>query len=177
MSIGLHTCCIRSQNESEQIVTPVRSQASTLYSTQTLRFWTGIPSWTTIRLSLAQHTKRYRCFWDTLYIYILTFRLWGEINYCYVLQVNFVTFVFVASCILFINWGRRVIGISGSLIWSKTLMELIFSPCGEFRWSPQGPLSSLLRWDPWDLFITFKICSDAKERVGCGKQREATAPI
>ena len=29
--------------------------------------------------------------------------------------------------------GRRVIGISGSLIWSETLMELIFNPCGEFR--------------------------------------------
>ena len=41
----------------------------------------------------------------------LTFRLSGEKNY----------------------FGRRVIGISGSLIWSKTLMELIFSPCGEFR--------------------------------------------
>ena len=36
--------------------------------------------------------------------------------------------------------GRRVIGISGSLIWSKTLMELIFNPCGEFRWS-EGPVS------------------------------------
>ena len=24
---------------------------------------------------------------------------------------------------------------------------------------------------------SFKVCSDAKERVGCGKQREATAPI
>ena len=30
-------------------------------------------------------------------------------------------------------WGRRVIGISRSLIWSKTLMELIFNPCGENR--------------------------------------------
>ena len=29
--------------------------------------------------------------------------------------------------------GRRVIGVSGSLIWSKTLMDLIFNPCGEFR--------------------------------------------
>ena len=29
--------------------------------------------------------------------------------------------------------GRRVTGISGSLIWSKTLMELLFNPCGEFR--------------------------------------------
>ena len=25
--------------------------------------------------------------------------------------------------------------------------------------------------------ITFKVCSDTKVRVGCGKQREATAPI
>ena len=32
-------------------------------------------------------------------------------------------------------WGRKVIGISGSLIWSKTLMELIFNPCSEFSWS------------------------------------------
>ena len=29
------------------------------------------------------------------------------------------------------NRERRVIGISGSLTWSKTLMELIFNPCGE----------------------------------------------
>ena len=29
--------------------------------------------------------------------------------------------------------GRRVIWISGSQIWSKTLMELIFNPCAEFR--------------------------------------------
>ena len=28
--------------------------------------------------------------------------------------------------------GRRVIGISGSLIWSKTLMELIFNPVVNF---------------------------------------------
>ena len=33
---------------------------------------------------------------------------------------------------LVVPWGRRVIGISGSLIWSETLMELIFNPCGEF---------------------------------------------
>ena len=32
-----------------------------------------------------------------------------------------------------LKMGGRVIGISGSLIWSKTLMELIFNPCGEFR--------------------------------------------
>ena len=24
--------------------------------------------------------------------------------------------------------------------WSKTLMELIFNPCGEFMWSPEGPV-------------------------------------
>ena len=44
----------------------------------------------------------------------------------------------VASYDMFINRpyhtvGARVIVISGSLIWSKTLMELIFNPCGEFR--------------------------------------------
>ena len=37
--------------------------------------------------------------------------------------------------------GQRLIGISGSLIWSKTLMELMFNPCGKFRWSPEGPVS------------------------------------
>ena len=31
------------------------------------------------------------------------------------------------------SWGRRVIGISKSLFWSKTLMELISNPYGEFR--------------------------------------------
>ena len=30
-----------------------------------------------------------------------------------------------------------MIGISGSLIWSKTLMELIFNPC------PEGPVSQI----------------------------------
>ena len=36
-----------------------------------------------------------------------------------------------------------MIGISGSLIWSKTLMELIFNTYGEFRWSPEGPVSRI----------------------------------
>ena len=39
--------------------------------------------------------------------------------------------------------GRRVIGISGSVIWSKTLMELIFKLCGESRWSPKCPVSQI----------------------------------
>ena len=39
--------------------------------------------------------------------------------------------------------GRSVIGISGSLIWSETLMELIFNPCSEFRWSPEGPVNQI----------------------------------
>ena len=38
---------------------------------------------------------------------------------------------------------RRVIGISGSLIWPKILMELIFNPCGELKWSPEGPVSQI----------------------------------
>ena len=36
-----------------------------------------------------------------------------------------------------------MIGISGSLIWSKTLMELILNPCGEFRWSLEGPVTQI----------------------------------
>ena len=47
-----------------------------------------------------------------------------------------------------------MIGISGSLIWSKTMMELIFNLCGEFRWSPESPaslISSPPCWGPWDL--------------------------
>ena len=40
-------------------------------------------------------------------------------------------------------WGWRLIGISGSLIWSKTLMELMFNSCGEFRWIPEGPVSQI----------------------------------
>ena len=46
-------------------------------------------------------------------------------------------------------------------------MELIFIPVVNF-----GELRC-----PWDIFRYFKLCSDAKERVGCGKQREAIAPI
>ena len=41
----------------------------------------------------------------------------------------------------YIYGGRREIGISGSLIWSETLMELIFNPYGDFRWSPEVSVS------------------------------------
>ena len=34
-----------------------------------------------------------------------------------------------------------MIEISGTLNWSKTLIELLFNPCGEFRLSPDGPVS------------------------------------
>ena len=37
----------------------------------------------------------------------------------------------------------RVIWFSRPLIWSKTLMEQIFNPCCEFRWSPEGPVSQI----------------------------------
>ena len=60
-------------------------------------------------------------------------------------------------------------------------MELIFQPCGEFRLVRRSQLakSSLLTSTlmSLDVFRSFKVYSDAKERVGCGKQREATAPI
>ena len=46
--------------------------------------------------------------------------------------------------------GRRVTGISGSLIWSKTLMELIFNHCDEFQYSPEGPVSEIHSLDLHD---------------------------
>ena len=77
--------------------------------------------------------------------------------------------------------GRNVIGIYGSLIWSKPLMELLFNPLmnfGEVR-SAQLAKSTLLTSTlvPLGYFQIFNVCSDANERVGCGMQREATAPI
>ena len=117
-----------------------------------------------------------------------------------------------------------MIGISGSLIWQKPLMELIFNPCGEFQCSPEGPVSRI--YSPYLHACAPEIFSDAerewgvdsngklphlfipsktatlvpefavkdlplgrklmiykslrgvfKQRVGCGQQREATAPI
>ena len=62
------------QNESEQIVTPFRSQTSTIYSIQTVRLLTGVPSWSMISLPPSQRTKHCWCFWDTLYIVL--FRLY-----------------------------------------------------------------------------------------------------
>ena len=43
------------------------------------------------------------------------------------------------------NMGEKGtgIGISESLIWSKTLMQLIFNPCGEFQRSSEGPVSQI----------------------------------
>ena len=87
----------------------------------------------------------------------------------------------VAFRTIYIERGRRVIGIFRSLIQSKTSMELIFN-----HWvnsvkfggpSQPNPLSSPPLSCPCDLFRSFKFCSDAKERVLCEKQREATAPI
>ena len=72
-----------------------------------------------------------------------------------------------------------MIGISGSLIWSKTLLELMFNPRGKFRCEvrrAQLAKSTLLTSSLVHLG-SFKVCSDGKEKVGCGKQREATAPI
>ena len=74
-----------------------------------------------------------------------------------------------------------MIGISGSLIWSKTLLELIFNPCGEFREVRRAQLAKPTHLTntlvPLGSLRSFKVCSDAKERVGRGKQRKATVPI
>ena len=52
-----------------------------------------------------------------------------------IIKLNFESLLF--------QGGRRVIGIFRSLMWSKTLTELIFNPCDEFRRSPEDPVSQI----------------------------------
>ena len=59
------------------------------------------------------------------------------------------------------------------------MSDLVKNPDGTVKSggpSYPNPLSSPPRWCSWDLFRSFKVCWDAEERVGCGKQRKATAP-
>ena len=77
-----------------------------------------------------------------------------------------------------------MIGITGSLMWSKTLMELIFIPRGEFRRIPEGPVSHIHSPHhhavaPGIFFRSFKVSSKAKERVGAenGKLQHLFIPI
>ena len=60
------------------------------------------------------------------------------------------------------------------LIFSKPLWWISVNSGGPIQ---PNPFSLPPSWCPWDLFRPFKICSDSKDRFGCGKQREATAPI
>ena len=60
-------------------------------------------------------------------------------------------------------------------------MELILTPVvnfGEVRRAQLAkPTLLTCKLGPLGSFRSFKVCSDVKERVGRGKQREATAPI
>ena len=56
----------------------------------------------------------------------------------------------------------------------RSLLPVIFNPCGEFRWSPEGPVSQIhspyLRVGAPRFFSDLlRVLSDAKVRVGCGK--------
>ena len=69
------------------------------------------------------------------------------------------------------------------------ISDLVKNPNGTYIWplwwisvksggcTLPNPLSSWPCWCPWDLFKSLKFCLNAKEKVVCGKQREATAPI
>ena len=63
----------------------------------------------------------------------------------------------------------------------KTLMELTFNSCGEFRWSPEDPVSQIhtpyLPVGATGLFLDLSKSFKVQKRVEWGKQREATAPI
>ena len=67
-------------------------------------------------------------------------------NYITVRYIIFITIYYIRLNFIYyitLYWGRRVIGISESLIWSKTLMELIFDLYGEFQLSPEGSVSQI----------------------------------
>ena len=89
--------------------------------------------------------------------------------------------VCVCVCVCVCIWGEGWLGFSD--LWSdqKPWWNWYLTFCGEFWWSPEGPVSQIhsphLHVRPWDRFRYFKICSNAKKRVGCEKQREATVPI
>ena len=138
------------------------------------------------------------------YTFVVSFKLYTQITILYYWLCSFLTiyfpnfflslflpfflfslfrsfFVLEHNTIFYDNNSEIMIGISGSQIWSKTLMELMFNLCGEFRWNSEVPVSQihsphLLVGAP-GVFSDLLKCSDDKERVGCGKQREATAPI
>ena len=54
-------------------------------------------------------------------------------------KISWITFKI--STLYYKQIGRRVIDISGSLIWLKTRMKLIFNLCGVFWWSAEDPVS------------------------------------
>ena len=62
-------------------------------------------------------------------------------------------------CNLNLKGRLRVIGISGSLIWSKTLMELIFNPVVNFGEVQKAQLAkSTLLTSTSRLLGCFKVC-------------------
>ena len=73
------------------------------------------------------------------FIWLISIFLWF---YCFIYLILFSNFL-LFNVWYNLLWGRRLIGISGSLIWSKTLMELMFNRCGKFRWSLEGPVSQI----------------------------------
>ena len=74
--------------------------------------------------------------------------------------------------------GAKVFGISGSPIWSKTLVELIFNSCGEFQWSPEGTVSQIHSLDLhvrdseifWDLLRSVQLLKIEWGAESSGKQ-------
>ena len=69
-----------------------------------------------------------------------------------------------------------MIGISGSMFWSKPWWKWYLTPVVNFSDVRRSQLAkstlSPTSWFPWDLFRAFKVYSNSKE-----KQQESTAPI
>ena len=96
--------------------------------------------------------------------------------------------IVIKIIIIVIKNNNIIVGAKGDWdfrisVCSKTLMELIFNPRGEFRWSPEGLVCQI--HSPHlhapgifsDLLRSVQMLKRERERGGCGKQREATASI
>ena len=100
---------------------------------------------------------------DTIPLY--RSKMMFEKNMCTCIYIYVCVYVCVCVCIPELWSGQKP-------WWNWYLTPVV--NFGEVR---RAQLASSPRWNHWDVFRSYKVSSEAKKRVGCRKQREATAPI
>ena len=150
----------------------------------------GKTSWNDILLDHGLQARKYLSitgFWILLYYALKKVSETDGILRVFVKPDQWVTLAATISCnttkiYWIVNCKKSVvIGFPDLCSGQKSWWNWCLTPVANFGEVRRAQLarSTLLtsRWCPWDFFRSFKVCSDAKERVGCGKQREAIAPI